>query len=153
DNLKAFGRLTEVVDGIPRFRSDPPVLVPVDQMATPEEAEHLKGLVGRSLMSYRRTLQHDRQHLLDRYHPVDLARKVVGVGSVGPRCWVALLIGREEDDPLFIEVKEGEASVLEPYLGRSSYDQHGRRVVEGQRLTQASSDIFLGWDRVPGVDG
>ena len=153
DNVKAFNKLTEVVDGEPRFRSDPPVLVPVDQLVSPAEADELTGMIGHALTVYRRTLQRDRRHLLERYRFVDLARKVVGVGSVGTRCWVALLVGTDEDDPLFLQVKEAEASVLEPHLGRSGFEQHGQRVVEGQRLTQATSDIFLGWERVNGLDG
>jgi uncharacterized protein (DUF2252 family) len=153
NNLKAFNRLTEVVDGEPRFRSDPPVLMPVDQLVPADEAHRLTDVIGHALTVYRRTLQRDRRHLLERYRFVDLARKVVGVGSVGTRCWVALLVGADEADPLFLQVKEAEASVLEPYLGRSGFEQHGQRVVEGQRLTQAASDIFLGWERLEGVDG
>jgi hypothetical protein len=98
-------------------------------------------------------LQPDRRHLLDSYKLVDIARKVVGVGSVGTRCFIVLLLGRDENDPLFLQVKEAESSVLEPYVGKSDFSHHGQRVVEGQRLMQAASDIFLGWDRVPGVDG
>jgi hypothetical protein len=103
--------------------------------------------------NYTRTLQPDRRHLLDSYKLVDIARKVVGVGSVGTRCFIVLLLGRDENDPLFLQVKEAESSVLEPYVGKSDFSHHGQRVVEGQRLMQAASDIFLGWDRVPGVDG
>jgi uncharacterized protein (DUF2252 family) len=117
------------------------------------EAELLEKTILASLHSYRRTLSGDRRHLLDQYRFVDLARKVVGVGSVGTRCWVALLLGRDEQDPLFIQIKEAEASVLEPHLKRSEYANHGQRVVEGQRLMQAASDILLGWDTVEGADG
>ncbi len=106
-----------------------------------------------ALRSYQRSLSSDRRHLLQTYEYQGLARKVVGVGSVGTRCWVAVMVGRDLDDPLFIQVKEAEASVLEPHLRTSSFANHGQRVVEGQRLMQATSDIFLGWDRVDGVDG
>jgi uncharacterized protein (DUF2252 family) len=103
---------------------------------------------------YRRTLPRDLRALLDGFRSVDLARKVVGVGSVGTRCWVLLLLGRDERDPLFLQIKEADASVLEPLLGRSRFANHGRRVVEGQRLMQAASDIFLGWVRTEGtLDG
>jgi hypothetical protein len=117
------------------------------------EREQLIGLVHEAFQSYRRTLQPDRRQLLERYRFVDLARKVVGVGSVGTRCWVALLVGRDDGDPLFLQVKEAERSVLEPYLGRSAYQHQGRRVVEGQRTVQAGSDIFLGWERIATPDG
>ena len=97
---------------------------------------------------YRQTLQPDRRHLVEEFELVDFARKVVGVGSVGTRCWVAFMLGRDESDPLFLQIKEAEASVLEPYVGKSAYENHGRRVVEGQRFMQSASDIFLGWDRL-----
>jgi uncharacterized protein (DUF2252 family) len=152
DHLKAKAKLTEVVDGELRFRSDPPLLVPAEDTIPADEHARLFEVVRRSLQSYRRTLNGDRRHLLDQYRFVHLARKVVGVGSVGTRCWLALLVGRDLDDPLFIQVKEAEASVLERYLGGSQYGNHGQRVVEGQRLMQASSDIMLGWERTTGVD-
>ena len=104
--------------------------------------------------SYRRSLQLDRRKLLEGYRVVDVARKVVGVGSVGRRTWIVLLLGRDDSDPLFLQIKEAEASVLEPHLGKSEFENHGQRVVEGQRMMQAASDIFLGWLREPeGVDG
>ena len=102
---------------------------------------------------YRRTLQGDRRHLLERFRYVHAARKVVGVGSVGTRAWIMLMLGRDNDDPLFLQLKEAQPSVLEPFLGKSQYANHGQRVVEGQRLMQAASDIMLGWHRVTGVDG
>jgi uncharacterized protein (DUF2252 family) len=102
---------------------------------------------------YRRTLQPDRRRLIESYRLVDFARKVVGVGSVGTRCWIALFLGRDANDPLFLQIKEAEASVLEPHAGRSGFANHGQRVVEGQRLLQASSDILLGWIRTTGFDG
>ncbi len=108
--------------------------------------------VREALHDYRRSLQADRRLLLEGYEFVDLAHKVVGVGSVGTRCWVALLIGKDDQDPLFLQVKEAEASVMEPFLGKSGFAQHGQRVVEGQRLTQSASDIFLGWERTRGLD-
>ncbi len=153
DQLKAFDKLTQADDGVVRFVSDPPLLVPVSELAAGIEVDFIEDTVGKALRSYRKTLAGDRRHLFDNYRFVDLARKVVGVGSVGTRCWVALLLGRDEHDPLFIQIKEAEASVLEPYLKKSEYANHGQRVVEGQRLMQAASDILLGWDNVQGLDG
>ncbi len=153
NQIKAFDKLTQVDDGVVRFVSDPPLLVPVSELAAGVEVDFIEHTVSRALGSYRRTLAGDRRHLLDRYRFVDLARKVVGVGSVGTRCWVALLLGRDEQDPLFLQVKEAEASVLEPHLHKTEYSNHGQRVVEGQRLMQAASDILLGWDTVDGLDG
>jgi hypothetical protein len=153
DRLKALTRLTVVEDGEIRFASDPPVLQPVSELMGAGERDQLIGVVREAFQNYRRTLQPDRRQLLERYRFVDLARKVVGVGSVGTRCWVALLLGREDGDPLFLQVKEAERSVLEPYLGRSAYQHQGRRVVEGQRTVQAGSDIFLGWERIATPDG
>jgi uncharacterized protein (DUF2252 family) len=140
DSLQALSKLTRVVDGRRRFEEDPPLLTRVVE-------EELREQIDEILRTYRRTLQDDRRHLLDRYRFVDAARKVVGVGSVGTRAFVVLLEGRDEDDPLFLQVKEAKASVLEPYLSRSTYKNQGRRVVAGQRLMQAASDIFLGWLR------
>jgi uncharacterized protein (DUF2252 family) len=151
DNLRAFEKLTHTVDGTPRIVSDPPLIVPIEALADvlDHEAE-----LRRILSSYRLTLPDDRRHLLDRYKPVHFARKVVGVGSVGTDAWVVLLIGRDASDPLFLQVKEAQASVLEPFAGHSAYAGHGRRVVEGQRLMQASGDIMLGWlTGERGVDG
>ncbi len=154
DSMKAFSRLTEVVDGKRRIVSDPPLIVPLrdfehglDHAAITAE---LQGLV----RTYRHTLQGDRRHLLEGYRYVDLAHKVVGVGSVGTRCWILLLLGRDDNDPLFLQIKEASASVLEPLLGKSGFANHGQRIVEGQRLMQASSDIFLGWIHIEhGLDG
>jgi hypothetical protein len=148
DRMKARKRLTVVEDGELRFASDPPVLQPVSELMSEGDRDQLIGLVHEAFQNYRRTLQPDRRQLLERYRFVDLARKVVGVGSVGTRCWVALLVGRDDTDPLFLQVKEAERSVLEPYLGRSLYQHQGRRVVEGQRTVQSGSDIFLGWERI-----
>ena len=113
----------------------------------------MRGWLEDRIRVYRRTLQPDRRHLLESYRLVDFARKVVGVGSVGTRCWIALMLGRDDADPLFLQVKEAEASVLEAHAGRSGFANHGQRVVEGQRLLQAASDIMLGWIRTVGVDG
>jgi uncharacterized protein (DUF2252 family) len=154
DSLRAFGKLTEIVDGEPRIRSDPPVVVATRDLFDPEEQAALDEAIHTMLRTYRGTLADDRRRLLERFRYVDSARKVVGVGSVGTRAWIGLLIGRRgADDPLFLQFKEAEASVLEPFLGPSEFDNHGQRVVEGQRLTQAASDIMLGWVRSDGPDG
>jgi hypothetical protein len=154
DRLRAFRKLTETSpDGAPRFVSQPPLFQPLAELFDTAEHHRIVETLHEGLLRYRSTLSPDRRHLLSRYRMVDVARKVVGVGSVGTRCWVILLVGRDDGDPLFLQVKEAEASVLEPHLGRSRYGHHGRRVVEGQRLIQSGSDIFLGWERLPGVDG
>ncbi|MGZ6661849.1 MAG: DUF2252 domain-containing protein [Solirubrobacteraceae bacterium] len=152
DSLRAFGKLTQLVDGEPRIVSEPPVVVPVRELLPTEtdyEAfeEQIRGL----LRTYRRTLAGDRRRLLERFRFVDIARKVVGVGSVGTRAWIILMLGRDNEDPLILQAKEAEESVLEPFLGKSEFANHGQRVVEGQRLTQAASDIMLGWIRVDGL--
>ncbi|HEY7421063.1 MAG TPA: DUF2252 domain-containing protein [Gaiellaceae bacterium] len=149
DSMKAFAKLTHEVDGEPRIVSDPPLIVPASDLAKDAgiQFEWLERVIHELFREYRRTLQHDRRHLLEEYRMVDLARKVVGVGSVGTRCWIILLLGRDASDPLFLQIKEAQASVLEPYLGKSAYKNNGERVVAGQRLMQASSDIFLGWLR------
>ena len=147
DSLKAFGRLTEVVDGDVRIVSDPPVITPIEEIVGAENAYRIDELFRVIIRSYRRTLGGDRRRLLERFRYVHAARKVVGVGSVGTRAWILLMLGRDGDDPLFLQFKEAEASVLEPFLGRSKYVNHGQRVVEGQRLTQAASDVMLGWIR------
>jgi uncharacterized protein (DUF2252 family) len=153
DSLRALAKLTEVVDGEPRIRSEPPLLVPAEELLADSEGHDLGELLTGVLESYRASLSADRQHLLDGYRLRHIARKVVGVGSVGTRAWVILLTGADDGDPLFLQAKEAEASVLEPYAGASRYKNHGRRVVEGQRLMQAASDIFLGWCPAVGVDG
>jgi uncharacterized protein (DUF2252 family) len=153
NSLRAFEKLTKVVDGEPRIVTDPPLIVPlrdlVDIDARPSYEEELAGL----LRSYRDTLRPDRRQLLDRYDMADIARKVVGVGSVGTRCWLLLLLGKEDGDPLFLQVKEAQPSVLAPFAGASTVENEGQRVVLGQRLMQASSDIFLGWISGVGLDG
>jgi uncharacterized protein (DUF2252 family) len=154
DHLTAFDRLTHLVDGAPRLRSDPPLVVPIDELFEGVgDRDAVEAYVLAVFREYRQTLQDDRRRLLEEFAFADLARKVVGVGSVGTRCWIVLLLGRDRADPLFIQVKEAEESVLEPYLRRSHYANHGQRVVAGQRLMQSVSDIFLGWHRTTGVDG
>jgi uncharacterized protein (DUF2252 family) len=154
DRLRALRKLTTEVDGERQFVSDPPLLVPArDLVAERAELEELVDSIGALLVQYRETLRDELRTLLERYRYVDLARKVVGVGSVGTRAWVVLLIGRDGGDPLFMQVKESQASVLERFLEPSAYDNHGRRVVEGQRLTQAAGDVLLGWIRAMGIDG
>jgi uncharacterized protein (DUF2252 family) len=153
DSLRAFDKLTEIVDGEPRFVSDPPVLVPIEEAVPPGEVDQISEVVGTIMRSYQRTLAPDRRRLLERFRYVHAARKVVGVGSVGTRAWIMLLTGRDADDPLLLQFKEAGASVLEPFLGKSKFRNHGQRVVEGQRLTQAASDVLLGWIRHPGFDG
>jgi uncharacterized protein (DUF2252 family) len=154
DQIKARAQLTRLVDSELRFRSDPPLLVPVDELFGEAESQQLRDSIHDAIRSYRRTLQGDRRHLLESYRFADLARKVVGVGSVGTRAWVALFVGGSNDDTLILQAKEAEASVLERFVGKSTFENHGQRVVEGQRVMQAASDIFLGWYRVSrGADG
>ncbi len=153
DHLAALGKLTSQVDGELRFVHNPPLMVPADDVFTDVYSKQTVGNLYDAMSEYRHTLSGDRQRLLDKYEFVDLARKVVGVGSVGTRCWVALFVGRDLADPLFLQVKEAESAVGEPFLGTSEFSHHGQRVVEGQRLMQGASDIFLGWDRFLGEDG
>lgn len=154
DSMQALARLTHEVDGEPRITADPPLIVPIRDVLPEDTAAEFSEWIRARLRDYRRTLETDRRRLLERYRFVDLARKVVGVGSVGTRAWIALMLGRDERDPLFLQLKEAQPSVLEPYAGRSEYRNAGHRVVSGQRLMQAASDIFLGWIRVKdGPDG
>jgi uncharacterized protein (DUF2252 family) len=153
DTLQAFGKLTEVVDGRLRIRADPPLLVPLRDILPASEEMALQEAFRHLIRQYRGTLQSDRRSLLERYSFVDMARKVVGVGSVGTRCWVVLLVGRDDDDPLLLQVKEAGASVHAEFVGKSRYSNQGQRVVAGQRLMQQASDIFLGWQRTTGIDG
>jgi uncharacterized protein (DUF2252 family) len=150
DSLRAFSKLTHVVDGQVRIISDPPLIVPMAELAGRDVEKEITQL----FRSYRQTLQTDRRKLLEEFRYVDLARKVVGVGSVGTRAWIMLLLGRDDQDPLFLQMKEAQASVLEQHLGKSTFRNHGERVVAGQRMMQSASDIFLGWIRNPkGLDG
>ncbi len=153
DSLKAFAELTTLVEGRRRIVSDPPLLVPVEELLLQAEHDAFVQAVRTILRSYRRTLPRDRRKLLERFDYHHAARKVVGVGSVGTRAWIVLLAGRDENDPLFLQFKEAQLSVLEPFLGKSEFASHGRRVVEGQRMMQAASDVMLGWDRIAGIDG
>src|SRR3954453_3830602 len=153
DSGRAFAKLTEMVDGEPRIASDTPLIVPIEELVPPTEVhevdEHVRGVI----RSYRRSLTADRRRLLERYRYVHLARKVVGVGSVGTRAWIMLLLGRDGNDPLFLQLKEAEPSVLEEFTQKSTVKSNGERVVNGQHLMQAASDIFLGWTPVTGIDG
>jgi uncharacterized protein (DUF2252 family) len=155
DSMHAYEKLTHLVDGVPRIISDPPLIVPIDELA-PEGMgrEEIMDELRTLIRGYRRTLETDRRHLLEGFRFVDLARKVVGVGSVGTRAWIALFLGADDQDPLFLQVKEAQRSVLEQFVGKSEYSNCGQRVVAGQRLMQATSDIFLGWRRVSSrIDG
>ena len=155
DSLRAFSKLTRTVNGEPRLISDPPLIVPIAELVGE------RGLGDRDvdqwirdlLRAYGGTLRGDVRRLVDGYRCVDLARKVVGVGSVGTRAWIALMLGRDGDDPLFLQVKEAQRSALEPFLSPSEFANQGQRVVEGQRLMQAAGDVLLGWIRTVGLDG
>ena len=152
NSLKAFDRLVHEVDGEPRIISDPPLVVPVRELLSADQEQEFEERIVEMLGRYRESLKGDRRHLLDSYRLVDMARKVVGVGSVGTRAWVLLMMGRDGQDPLFLQAKEAEASVLEPYVGASEFGNHGERVVEGQWLMQAASDVLLGWLPAIGLD-
>jgi uncharacterized protein (DUF2252 family) len=154
DSMAAFSKLTRMVDGEARIAAEPPLIVPIDDLLEGSERDEVLDGLHELLRSYRATLEYDRRTLLEEFRLTDFARKVVGVGSVGTRAWIALMLGRDSDDPLFLQMKEAEASVLEEFLAPSEFDNHGERVVAGQRLMQASSDIFLGWLHVEsGMDG
>jgi uncharacterized protein (DUF2252 family) len=144
-SMSALSKLTHVVDGEPRIRAEPPLIVPIDQLAQGEERGEMFDVLHGHLRSYTRSLERDRRVLVEQFRLVDFARKVVGVGSVGTRDWIALLLGRDDRDPLFLQLKEAQASVLEQFVASSEFTNHGERAVTGQRLMQASSDIFLGW--------
>jgi hypothetical protein len=153
DSMQALEKLTEVVDGQTRFVSDPPLLVPIEELEPGMGSGQITDLFHEMFRRYRSTLQSDRQHLVSQFRFVSIARKVVGVGSVGTRAWVLLLVGSDGHDPLLLQAKEAQQSVLAQFAGKSHYANQGERVVAGQHLMQASSDIFLGWDRVDGLDG
>ena len=155
DSMQEMAKLTQMVDGELRILADPPLLVPiVDLLPAQADQEAFLAQIKDLLASYILTLETDRRYLLRTFELAAIARKVVGVGSVGTRCWVVLLLGRDGSDPLFLQVKEAEASVLSRFVGASEYDNQGQRVVAGQRLMQAASDIFLGWQRTEaGLDG
>jgi uncharacterized protein (DUF2252 family) len=155
DSMQEVAKLTRIVDGRPRIISDPPLIVSIDDLLPRQmDRKAFEAQLTDLLSKYRRTLETDRRHLFEEFEFADMARKVVGVGSVGTRCWIVLMLGRDESDPLFLQVKEAEESVLSHFVGASKYPNQGQRVVAGQRLMQASSDIFLGWQRnEAGLDG
>ena len=153
DSLHAFDKLTRVVDGRRRIISDPPLVEPLDELVHGVERTQIDELFRELIRRYRRTLPSDRRHLLETFHFADVARKVVGVGSVGTRAWIVLMLGRDDGDPLLLQAKEAQASVLEAFVEPHERRSHGERVVHGQHLMQASSDIFLGWEQAGGLDG
>ena len=153
DSMKALSKLTTQVDGQRRIISDPPLIEPVEEVFSDVQAGAIYELIREVMGKYQRTLQSDRKHLLEQFTLVQVARKVVGVGSVGTRCWIALMDAGDGTEPLFLQPKEAQASALAAYCGRSHYASHGERVVAGQLLMQAESDIFLGWTHVTGPDG
>jgi hypothetical protein len=152
DSMQAFEKMTAIVDGVPCITAHPPLVVPARDIMRPEHVALFEDWMRGNFRRYRQTLQNDRRVILEKFKVVDIARKVVGVGSVGTRAWIVLLLGRDPGDPLLLQVKEAEASVLEEFSGKSLHANHGHRVVAGQRLMQAASDVFLGWLRVTGVD-
>jgi uncharacterized protein (DUF2252 family) len=152
--MAAFSKLTETVDGRVRIVDQSPLIVPLAQLAAEAAPDELFEGLHQLLRDYRMSLEFDRRELLEQFELADFARKVVGVGSVGTRAWIALMLGRDGQDPLFLQMKEAEESVFESVLGPSGFSNHGERVVVGQRLMQAASDIFLGWLHVKsGIDG
>ena len=153
DSMQAFRKMTQLIDGVPHIVSNPPLIVPSSQLFAPDINAELMARMGELITAYRDSLVSDRQHLFDQFRFLELARKVVGVGSVGTRAWILLFEGVDGNDPLFLQAKEAQSSVLEQFLGVSEYSNHGERVVAGQRLMQASSDIFLGWQKSNGIDG
>jgi uncharacterized protein (DUF2252 family) len=154
DSMSALAKLCQSVDGRPQIVDESPLIVPLRRLVTDRSEEEVFDELHELMRVYRDTLQHDRRVLLEQFELADFARKVVGVGSVGTRAWIGLLFGRDDSEPLFLQMKEAEASVLEKHLGESEFPNHGERVVHGQRLMQATSDIFLGWLHQPkGLDG
>jgi uncharacterized protein (DUF2252 family) len=153
DSLRAFNKLTTMVDGEPRIAADAPLIVPIEDLADGRDRKAIEEFIHGVIRGYRRTLQRDRRRLLERFRYVHAARKVVGVGSVGTQAMILLMVGRDDRDVLFLQAKEAQASVLERFVGVSEHSNHGQRVVVGQRLMQAASDIFLGWIRVKDLDG
>ncbi|HET7660154.1 MAG TPA: DUF2252 domain-containing protein [Oryzihumus sp.] len=153
DSMKAQSKLTTVADGRRRIVSDPPLIEPIEEVFRDEQAAAIYHQIEKLLGEYRRTLQSDRKHLLEYFTMLQVARKVVGVGSVGTRCWIILMEGADGNEPLFLQVKEAQTSVLADYLEQSQYADQGERVIAGQHLMQAESDIFLGWARAKEPDG
>jgi uncharacterized protein (DUF2252 family) len=152
DSLRALARLCHTENGALRITADPPLIVPIEELAKPFNQHDIDHELRRLMSEYRRTLEDDRRVLVGRYRYAHAARKVVGVGSVGTQAWIILMMGHNSDDPLFLQAKEAQRSVLEPFTRRCRFAHQGRRVVEGQRLMQAASDIFLGWVRRGGDD-
>jgi uncharacterized protein (DUF2252 family) len=152
DSLQAMGKLTAVVDGKRQIVSNPPLVVRLDDMID-LEPDVVRERLGTLVASYRKTLPSDRQRLLDHFAQVDIAHKVVGVGSVGTRAWILLLEGRVDGEVLLLQAKQAGPSALAAYAGESAYRNQGERVVAGQHLMQASSDIFLGWLRARPTGG
>ncbi len=153
DSMQALAKLTTMMDGQRRITSDPPLIVPIEELFTDMQADALYAQLNELLAKYTRTLSSDRRHLVQQFELIHVARKVVGVGSVGTRAWILLLEAGDGQEPLFLQAKEAQASVLAGYCGRSRYANEGQRVVAGQHLMQAVSDIFLGWERTSGIDG
>jgi uncharacterized protein (DUF2252 family) len=153
NHLRAFNRHLETVDGEVRFVSDPPLLAPVEELLDVDQRTRYVEVIHAFLRQYRESLSPHVRALAERYRFVRIARKVVGVGSVGTRSWVVLMMGRDENDPMLLQLKEATPSVLEPYTEPSVYESQGRRVVEGQRFMQAASDALLGWYRLRAWDG
>jgi uncharacterized protein (DUF2252 family) len=153
DSMRALTKMCRMVDGELRIVGNPPLVTPIEDVLPGTEQKELEDVVRRMIGAYRLTLPRDRRELLESYRYVHAARKVVGVGSVGARTWVLLMTGRDRADPLFLQFKEAQASVLEPCLGKSEFEQHGQRVVEGQRMMQAAPDVMLGWERIITIDG
>jgi uncharacterized protein (DUF2252 family) len=153
DSMQALSKLTTSVGGQPRIISDPPLIEPIEEAYADQQASAIDEVVHGVLGKYQRTLQSDRTYLLQHFTLVQVARKVVGVGSVGTRCWIALTGAGDGTEPLFLQVKEAQTSALANYCGRSQYSNQGERVVAGQHLMQAESDIFLGWTRAADPDG
>jgi len=149
DSLDAFSKLAEIVDGQPRIVHNPPLIVPVEHFVHSGDRKVAMTFLEQLLSSYFDTLLPDRRYLIEQYEFVHFARKVVGVGSVGTEAWIALFLDHDHGSPLFLQIKEAQASVLEPFTAASEFANHGQRVVSGQRLMQSASDIFLGWERVP----
>jgi uncharacterized protein (DUF2252 family) len=153
DSTRVFAKRTGEIEGELRIVADPPLIVPIEDIVVPgSEWENSEVLIKKLLSTYRRTLGR-QHHPIEEFRYVHAAYKMVGVGSVGTRCYIMLLLGRDYNDPLFLQIKEAEASVLERFAGTSTYRHHGERVVAGQRLMQAATDIFLGWIRIKGLDG
>jgi uncharacterized protein (DUF2252 family) len=148
DSLDAFAKLAEIVDGEPRIVHNPPLIVPVEHIIGGADHEIAMGFLERMVRAYFDTLLPDRRYLIEQYRFVHFARKVVGVGSVGTEAWIALFLDNDHGSPLFLQIKEAQVSVIEPFTAPSAFPNHGQRVVAGQRLMQSASDIFLGWERV-----